>query len=727
MKKSKFLALILGGLFWASSAQGAEVASQPSFNFSADVVLLGETFSVLEFGLRTAESAETFDKFYFFVKDENNLVASDFEKFEIFAESGANSGFQVGEDLLAGSTTNILLSPTQASIMLNTNNALSGTEKKFYLVATVSENAEIEHKFSFDVQEDSVETSVSSPNFNGYLDGSQTVIFETDSEPEVVSISSAEEDEIYTEGETVEIVITFSEEVDVSGDPEITLNSGGTAECETGTNVTEISCEYTIQEGENAEDLEVVELSGAVITDSNGNDLEEDLPESGSGNTLSESTDIEIDTESPVVSVSVSSAKIDSSNLTQVVTATYSEDVDTSANPQIIFTPSPNFTSAGDGSWISATEYRESFVHDGSAETSSTRAGIESATIKDLEGNLELVPEYSAEFSISFVVATTTSTSTNTTTSTSTSSSTKSRGGGSKIFHNILIWGDEGAVAMAPHKKNSSRESVKIFESCVKKNEAQKCLEAWAQENDLVIFESGMDLGLLVDADELHFSAPKIVESGDENTKTCAREKLNQISDKRGFDVERDEEMRFRDLSAAHPNFEAAAILGRRGIISGTEEAKVELDRPLSRAEAAKIVAVAAEAEVLTDASCGDWIFTDVPQSAWEYPYVEFLKSAKIVHGYDTGEFKPNQMISRAEATKVLVRAFLENENEKRMRGLEWGEQYLAKAKALGIVPEKISQPSAMDSSINRGDFFQMTLGLLQRKAEREGGEIVLD
>ncbi|ADC49249.1 SLH domain-containing esterase [Alkalihalophilus pseudofirmus OF4] len=50
--------------------------------------------------------------------------------------------------------------------------------------------------------------------------------------------------------------------------------------------------------------------------------------------------------------------------------------------------------------------------------------------------------------------------------------------------------------------------------------------------------------------------------------------------------------------------------------------------------------------------------FSDVPQSHWAFDYIEGLTAKEVIFGYPDGTFKPNNNITRAHFTALLVRAF---------------------------------------------------------------------
>jgi hypothetical protein len=90
-------------------------------------------------------------------------------------------------------------------------------------------------------------------------------------------------------------------------------------------------------------------------------------------------------------------------------------------------------------------------------------------------------------------------------------------------------------------------------------------------------------------------------------------------------------------------------------------------DRRLSRVEFLKLVlnaanvdfnSLPAEAREITGHTGSLYApFADVPTNVWYKPYVAYAKAAGIVSGDANGHFRPNEMISRAEASKIFVQA----------------------------------------------------------------------
>ncbi len=87
-------------------------------------------------------------------------------------------------------------------------------------------------------------------------------------------------------------------------------------------------------------------------------------------------------------------------------------------------------------------------------------------------------------------------------------------------------------------------------------------------------------------------------------------------------------------------------------IINGFADETFRPNEEVSRAEALKIIAIAAGAEPKKqDESTPD--FTDVSFDAWYADYVEWARDNKIIDGFADGTFRPNASITRAEFAKI--------------------------------------------------------------------------
>lgn len=124
----------------------------------------------------------------------------------------------------------------------------------------------------------------------------------------------------------------------------------------------------------------------------------------------------------------------------------------------------------------------------------------------------------------------------------------------------------------------------------------------------------------------------------------------------------------FSDVASPQPDDAAETALRRRiiltasflEIIEGYPDGTFRPDAPVTRAEAAKILLLAAA--LPTDDALQS-TFADVPDHAWFAPAVTMLSSVGIIQGYSDGLFHPEAPITRAEATKIALLLLLGNTN----------------------------------------------------------------
>lgn len=109
----------------------------------------------------------------------------------------------------------------------------------------------------------------------------------------------------------------------------------------------------------------------------------------------------------------------------------------------------------------------------------------------------------------------------------------------------------------------------------------------------------------------------------------------------------------FVDLPRDHWAYEDILKLYELGLMSGDEAGRIYPDRPISRAQLAKLLV---EAGGYTPGS-GPAIptFTDVQPGDWHYPYVEMAYRLALMQGFGR-EFRPNAQVPREELATVATR-----------------------------------------------------------------------
>lgn len=110
-------------------------------------------------------------------------------------------------------------------------------------------------------------------------------------------------------------------------------------------------------------------------------------------------------------------------------------------------------------------------------------------------------------------------------------------------------------------------------------------------------------------------------------------------------------------------------------------------------------------------------LFSDI-QNHWAENYINELAELGLINGYSTGEFKPNNQISREEAA-TIISALIDDMNSSSIAFSDtqgrWSEQYINKLAASGIVQGYNNQFNP-ENSITRGEFATMMSRLVDKE-----------
>jgi len=110
----------------------------------------------------------------------------------------------------------------------------------------------------------------------------------------------------------------------------------------------------------------------------------------------------------------------------------------------------------------------------------------------------------------------------------------------------------------------------------------------------------------------------------------------------------------FPDVPEDHENYDAIEYLDSNGVIDGYQDGTFGPEDLVTRAQAMKIVVGALGIDFGGDY---DAVFPDVHETEWYFPYVMVGAEAEIVNGYDDGTFKPGDDVNLAELLKIIVLA----------------------------------------------------------------------
>lgn len=120
------------------------------------------------------------------------------------------------------------------------------------------------------------------------------------------------------------------------------------------------------------------------------------------------------------------------------------------------------------------------------------------------------------------------------------------------------------------------------------------------------------------------------------------------------------------------------------GILKGRTDGNLYLDDGITRAEVATImVRVFQNAEYLPV----EQEFGDVSEKHWAKSYITRAYQIGLIQGYPDGTFGPEKSITYAEVLAMMVNAL--GKKRELNPELSWPDNYIEKAKELGIVPKE--------------------------------------
>jgi len=139
------------------------------------------------------------------------------------------------------------------------------------------------------------------------------------------------------------------------------------------------------------------------------------------------------------------------------------------------------------------------------------------------------------------------------------------------------------------------------------------------------------------------------------------------------------------------------------GILRGYSDGSLKLDNSIVRAEVAALaVRILVEYEGVEVAGESK-IFADVPTSHWAHGVIGNANKLKLVQGYPGDNFRPDGNITYGEIVTVMVNVImLKTQGGTENLSGKWPENYLERAKSIGIIPGNSSvDPSKV---VTRGE-----------------------
>jgi large repetitive protein len=205
--------------------------------------------------------------------------------------------------------------------------------------------------------------------------------------PTLTGVSSTTSNGTYCLGAVITITVAFSSIVNVTGTPELALNSGGTASYTSGSGTSTLSFVYTVGAGQNSSHLDytsttALSLNGGTIRDTVNNAANLTLPAPGAAGSLSANKNIVINTTPVVTNVSSTTA-----NGAYGVGASILIAVAFSSNVNVTGTPLLALNSGGTASYASGSGSSAlNFAYTAAAGQNSSRLDYTSTSALTLNG-----------------------------------------------------------------------------------------------------------------------------------------------------------------------------------------------------------------------------------------------------------------------------------------------------------------------------------------------------
>lgn len=138
----------------------------------------------------------------------------------------------------------------------------------------------------------------------------------------------------------------------------------------------------------------------------------------------------------------------------------------------------------------------------------------------------------------------------------------------------------------------------------------------------------------------------------------------------------------FTDVSTGSKYYEAVNRLSELGIINGYEDGSFRPDNNVTRAEFSKIIVGMMNKAAEAKSTPPSSAFDDVNQVQWCIPYVNYLTANGVIKGYADATFRPSNIITYAEAATIICRVLGYDEATV---GYSWPANYMNEAAALEL------------------------------------------
>ncbi len=132
------------------------------------------------------------------------------------------------------------------------------------------------------------------------------------------------------------------------------------------------------------------------------------------------------------------------------------------------------------------------------------------------------------------------------------------------------------------------------------------------------------------------------------------------------------------------------------------------------------VIALALAASIVPATFAANVVLTDVPDTANYATAVNTLVALEVIDGYEDNSFKPDNLITRAEASKIVVAALNETASAEAMKGAtkfsdieakhEWATGYINKGVSMGYINGMENNQFQPDGNVTYAQVIKMML-----------------
>jgi len=172
----------------------------------------------------------------------------------------------------------------------------------------------------------------------------------------------------------------------------------------------------------------------------------------------------------------------------------------------------------------------------------------------------------------------------------------------------------------------------------------------------------------------------------------------------------------FSDVDSNNDSYEAIVFMKSNNIVNGYNDGTFKPNNTVTRAEFTKIL-IGSKFEDTERTNCTpSKEFTDVQKEEWIHSYLCLANNKNILKGYDDNTFRKNQAISFKEAAKIIVKTF----EYKIVESEPWHKAYIEILQMLRSIP--ISIDSA-DQEITRGEMSEIIYRIITETTNKPSKE----